>query len=152
MIDISVDLSSPEVQALNDRPIIRAGKLQVLITDAEVTANAAGSLLLKLKLTPAAPEVTAEDGSSVDSKRVVLFHTMLLTPKGGMTVDRIVQNVGGLVGAAKLTGVRLPDIKQWAPRLKGVAVTAMISIDDEHTDERTGKTYQRSNSVRYFTK
>lgn len=153
MLDLSVNLSDPAVQALANRPVLRAGKIQLVISaKPEIVQSAAGDPMLRLKLRPAAPTVVDETGTEITSDRVTFLHNIMLVPKGGMTLDKIVANLIPLIQAGNIKDAKLNEAERWSPQLEGLTVNAMISVEEESVNEKNGKTYPRGNSIRYFLK
>lgn len=148
-IDLSVDLASPEVQKMFDRPLLPSGKLDVIIHSVELTNAQSGAKMLVLIHTPAAPTVRTVDGEDVSSERVKLYNRILLEPSGGMTLDRVVANVANLVKAARLTSARLNAPETWIHQLNGKKVTAVVRLEDERKSD-DGREFPKSNSIRRY--
>lgn len=143
---LDIDLSTVDTS----RPLLQGPQyLDLKVEKAELVPGsknpAARMLSLELSTTGPAPSVTGDTlGAGIR-----VFHRANIVPVGKLTFDQITKELGGIVQAAGLTGVKLGQIDQWYKQLEGrILRKCRVILEPEQTKD--GKTYPPKNSVSVF--
>lgn len=146
-INLDLDYSSPELVKAIERPLVKAGKLDVVISKAELTTTKKGFPQIALQLRPTEVDIYAEDNSIIAGSSVVLFHRLNLKPSGKFTAESVISGIAQLAQAAKIEAKGHPS--NWISQLENKHCTVVVGVRNASKGD-DGTEYPRQNTVKYF--
>lgn len=131
-------------------PLLKTDQvMEFRITEADVKDNEANTLMFKA----ATCAVGKSEKDEILNPGTNVFGTLNLVATGGQTQANINRSVGEFVQGVLPGQATSPAwLKKNAKALQGKTFRAIVGIQPERTDEKTGKTYRRSNSFKKFLK
>lgn len=128
-------------------PIVKEGiyDLELMTVEEVSTKDQQGSMVkIKFALTEDAQGVSGD----VVNKGYPIFHQIVVTPKGGLTMEMVKKSLASVLQPMGMKSLRdlLTAGKQ------GKIVRVKLVVQPERKDKETGKTYPARNEIKTFLK